>query len=721
MRGTGLVLGLLVGSGLVSNVAAAAPGDPVSSFGGSGTVETAAAFAGVAVQSNGDVVAVKQGNGQLAVYRYLPSGAVDSSFGNGGVFATDFSCGGLSTCGGNGTAVAIQPNGDIMALSLLLNGSQSIGLALVRLLPDGSLDHAFGTNGIFTDYQYPEATGGSSMILSSDGSIFVAGWDATSNSGQRMVVWKVTSSGALDNSFGSNGEYLGPLFYGAGAYAITWAANGDIVIAGVTIVSPSSNVGATVVELTPLGAVVPSFGSAGSLTIYDAQYYGNGAYAIVSRPDGSFLVGDWDDLGGLVFHVTSGGALDTAYGTNGYNRTPSQHSVSQLLAMVLDPQGRLVITGMGPPTNGITGYPWVMTRLNPDGTIDQTFGNNGSVVMALSPNSTSVGWAVAIDPSGNLVVGGSTTASSQNPPGGFLAEVAGGSLPPPPPFAVAFQASNGTLRSEGPAGLTNWNLGMAPGTSPSVMSVGTSGYEIAFQAYGGGLWTVGTAGWTNWNVGMAPGTSPSIVRLSNGGYEIAFQAYGGALWTIGTAGWTSWGVGMAPGTSPSVVALPNGGFEVAFQAYGGALWTVGTAGWTNWNVGMAPGTSPSAFAPSSGGFEAAFQAYGGALWTVGSAGWTNWNVGMAPGTSPATVRLSNGGYELGFQAYGGALWTIGTAGWTNWGVGMAPETSPSMTAISSAGYEIAFQAYGGNLWTIGTAGWTDWPLPIAAATNPTAS
>ena len=292
---------------------------------------------------------------------------------------------------------------------------------------------------------------------------------------------------------------------------------------------------------------------------------------------------------------------------------------------------------------------------------------------------------------------------------------------PPPPFEVAFQANDGTLWSAAGSSWADWNVGLAPGTSPSMVRLGFGRYEIAFQAYGGALWTVGNAGWTNWDVGMAPGTSPSMVRLSNGGYEIAFQASGGDLWTIGTAGWTDWHAGVAPGTSPSLVALPDGGFEAAFQADGGALRSVGTGGTANWDVGMAPDTSPSAYAPASGGYEIAFQASGGALWSVGSAGWTNWGVGMAPGTSPATVRLSDGGYEIGFQAFGGRLWSVGSAGWTDWGVGMAPASSPSVAALTGGGFEVAFEAYGGDLWTVGSAGWTDWPLGMASAASPAAS
>ena len=270
---------------------------------------------------------------------------------------------------------------------------------------------------------------------------------------------------------------------------------------------------------------------------------------------------------------------------------------------------------------------------------------------------------------------GSDFASSGGGPVSFSVQPAAPSTPPP--FEVAYQATGGALSSVGAAGSQNWGVGVAAGTSPSIVRLPKGGYEMAFKANGGSLWTVGNAGWTNWNLGVAPGTSPAIVTLPNGGYEVAFQANGGSLWTVGSAGWTNWGVGMAPGTSPSLVRLANGGYQIAFQANGGNLWTIGTSGWRNWNLGMASGTSPSVVPAGSSGFEVAFQANGGSLWTVGSAGWTNWNLGMTPGTSPSLVRLANGGYETAFQANGGNLWTVGNAGWNNWNVGMAPGTSPS--------------------------------------------
>lgn len=306
--------------------------------------------------------------------------------------------------------------------------------------------------------------------------------------------------------------------------------------------------------------------------------------------------------------------------------------------------------------------------------------------------------------------------TSAQPPVGPGARTSAAASSNPVPSIAAFQANGGDLWTVGSAGWTDWHVGVASGTSPSVSGLPAGGYEVAFQAYGGDLWTVGTTSWTDWHVGIAQGTSPVIVGLPGGGYEMAFQAYGGDLWTVGTAGWTDWQVGIAPGTTPAIAGLPGGGFEVAFHSYSGDLWTVGSAGWTDWHVGLAPGTSPAIVGWPRGGYEVAFQAYGGELWTVGTADWTDWHVGVASGTNPALTAFPQGGYQIAFQAYGGNLWTIGSAGWDNWGLPMAQGTSPGITTGPSGAVE-AYQGSDGRLWTVGSGGYA-WDVGLAAGTDP---
>ncbi len=263
--------------------------------------------------------------------------------------------------------------------------------------------------------------------------------------------------------------------------------------------------------------------------------------------------------------------------------------------------------------------------------------------------------------------GGSVQAFCQGNPGPASAPIA---------VETAFQANTGDLWTVGSAGNTDWHLGMKAGTSPSLASLPSGGFEVAFQANTSDLWTVGSAGNTDWHLGMMAGTSPSITALAGGGFEVAFQANTGSLWTVGNAGNTDWHLGMMTGTSPSITALAGGGFEVAFQANTGNLWTVGNAGTSDWRLGMLGGTSPSIAALPTGGFEAAFQANTGDLWTVGNAGNTDWHLGMRGGTSPSIAALPSGGFQVAFQANTSELWTVGSAGNTNWHLGMLAGTSP---------------------------------------------
>ena len=150
-----------------------------------------------------------------------------------------------------------------------------------------------------------------------------------------------------------------------------------------------------------------------------------------------------------------------------------------------------------------------------------------------------------------------------------------------------------------------------------------SGYEVAFQANNGNLYSFSsTSGATEYQLGMMPGTSPSIAALSSGGYEMAFQANTGDLFVVGAGGSYDTGQGMMAGTGPGIAASPAGGFEAAFQANNGNLYSFSsTSGATEYQLGMMPGTSPSIAALSSGGYEMAFQANTGDLFVVGAGCW----------------------------------------------------------------------------------------------------
>ena len=102
----------------------------------------------VAVQSDGKIVVagysyVAGTTGDFALVRYTTSGALDSSFGTGGQVITHIGNGCL------GYSAAVQSDGKIVVAGYAWIGGYP-DIALARYLPSGALDTTFGTGGKVT-------------------------------------------------------------------------------------------------------------------------------------------------------------------------------------------------------------------------------------------------------------------------------------------------------------------------------------------------------------------------------------------------------------------------------------------------------------------------------------------------------------------------------------------------------------------------------------------
>jgi uncharacterized delta-60 repeat protein len=153
-------------------VARLLPGGSLDPTFGSGGV--AATFAGapqaavsLALQADGRILlgGWRNGSNDYAVARLLVDGALDPTFGSGGVAATfaGFSFGGVS--------LALQADGRIL-LGGWRNGPGDYAVA--RLLADGSLDSTFGSGGVAGAFAgFPEAA--ASVAVQADGRILLGG------------------------------------------------------------------------------------------------------------------------------------------------------------------------------------------------------------------------------------------------------------------------------------------------------------------------------------------------------------------------------------------------------------------------------------------------------------------------------------------------------------------------------------------------------------------
>lgn len=153
----------------------------------------------VVVQPDGKILVAGTANinyvYKFGILRLLPDGSLDDSFGTNGKVETQIGAFELSY----GLCMALQPDGRIILAGVTFDGSNFIS-AVVRYMSDGQLDMSFGTNGLFT-YSAVGATTAESIVLSNSGSIFLAGASGFLSTGAHLSVLKLNSNGTLDETF----------------------------------------------------------------------------------------------------------------------------------------------------------------------------------------------------------------------------------------------------------------------------------------------------------------------------------------------------------------------------------------------------------------------------------------------------------------------------------------------------------------------------------------
>jgi len=299
-------------------------------FGGSGKVVTqvagkAVSCAAAALQSDGRIVAAGFGRTPVReppspyaflVFRYLTNGALDASFGNGGIVVTDFDgdpAAGRDVAG----SVAIQSDGRILAA----------GTGMARYNADGSLDPTFGTGGkVTTEFAGPRSNAGASAVaLQSDGRIVAAGFalNAVGASGgpSDFALIRYNADGALDTTFGNGGKVQTEFSSDATDSATGVAIQGDGRIVAVGSTEPQNNpptfVDFAIARYRTDGSLDPSFGSGGRVAtdfVNSIDY----ASTVTIQSDGRILAAGSSEAGNVpsIFALARygvGGALDPTF------------------------------------------------------------------------------------------------------------------------------------------------------------------------------------------------------------------------------------------------------------------------------------------------------------------------------------------------------------------------------------------------------------------------
>lgn len=166
------------------------------------------------------------GQGEFMLVRYTSSGALDTSFGTGGIVINVI--GYLAQI----NQIALQSDGKIVAGGYQQDGN-GMTFCLARYETDGSLDTTFGTSGIVTTQAGANGESQiSSIAIQTDGKIVAGGYALDNDGVYKFAVARYETDGSLDSGFGTSGITLTQINFESKINSIALQSDGKIIAGG---------------------------------------------------------------------------------------------------------------------------------------------------------------------------------------------------------------------------------------------------------------------------------------------------------------------------------------------------------------------------------------------------------------------------------------------------------------------------------------------------------
>lgn len=288
----------------------------------------------------------------------------------------------LSTIAERSTDVLTLKEGSIIVV-LEINRSSTV---LARYLPNGTLDNSFGTNG------YSEASHmwNASAVLQSDGKIVVLGRFLDVDNNYWFSVARYHPDGSFDNSFDGDGKLLLNLGEGEFPTSIAIQNDGKILVAGGV-----SGFDFVIARLNPDGSLDNTFDGDGKVfTVFNSG--GGRANAIALQSDGKIILAGQtrnSSTGSYDFAVARyhpNGSLDNTFDEDGKVTTDFGYT-DLAFSVTLQNDGKIIASGSADNPHPVTDdvdNDFALARYHPDGSLDNTFDEDGKVTTDLYDSET---------------------------------------------------------------------------------------------------------------------------------------------------------------------------------------------------------------------------------------------------------------------------------------------------------------------------------------------
>lgn len=381
-------------------------GKPDQGFGKGGVATTNIHPQLVSADGAGGLILVDQEmappDTHVSVTRLTSNGQADGAFGTLSLGGPGYS---------EARAITLDNKGRVLVLATKKSKGAATESSVVYRFTSSGLDAAFGSGGSANVWMPPNAghqTGAGGVGVDSSGRILVGGLDASTHN---VFVTRVKEDGSADITIvGAHlNDPLEPVRAVGDShgriYLVTNKIAGNFTPQNGAGYLPSS-AAIVVFRFTSAGAPDPSFGQNGSITIDDPgkSLGALDAYVNATANGTQLVVGGYTTTGQdvtamkpTVFRFGESGAADGQFGGGGRVELAytSSSSLGRVRRVARDGTGRIVIVGAYKPT--ATSEVTFVTRFTNAGAIDTAFGSNGTTSFNV------VAWEPEIDPQGRAV------------------------------------------------------------------------------------------------------------------------------------------------------------------------------------------------------------------------------------------------------------------------------------------------------------------------------
>ena len=303
--------------------------------------------------------------------------------------------------------ILLEDNSIILGINseLRQNGATyNRGFYIYKLTQDGEIDTTFGQNGqLYFPNNGTNSSYFNSMLLQFDGKILIMG----SIEGEGKLI-RIDQNGVFDPSFGING--IQEIDSG---YRIAQQSTGKIIVQSQYFDGYKNMYHFS--RRNTDGSLDTTFGNNGIQITDVTNYRFDLCFAIKIDWEDKILAGgpSYDNLGNyhpVITRFNENGALDTLFGDNGtvitnFGPGSNMGEVNDIAIL-----GDKIILGgtyqYSGGTGGFGGIKPAVAKFNNDGTLDQTFGQGGKVIMETYFGANDRLRSIAVQRDGKIIMGG---------------------------------------------------------------------------------------------------------------------------------------------------------------------------------------------------------------------------------------------------------------------------------------------------------------------------